>query len=136
MILNSWVCVPNMPPLQAAAKATHPPGIPLPRAGLERWSQADFLQSVVEQGGFQKDQITIYKGDVYITTSELDHYANMPWSFTGGTTFVGWLKSDEENWDEAIETVKQELMKMDGYTQLPGGKDQLKSLANIAIASK
>lgn len=42
-IVNSWAYVPNMPTLEAAAKATRPPGTPLPRAGLEKWSQTEFL---------------------------------------------------------------------------------------------
>ncbi|KAI2614974.1 S-adenosyl-L-methionine-dependent methyltransferase [Hypoxylon sp. NC1633] len=134
-IVNSWAYVPNMPALEAAAKATPPPGTPLPRAGLEKWSEVDFLQSVVEKGGFQTDQVTIHTADVYVTTVELDHYANMLWSFIGGTTSVGWLKSDEENWDQAIKVIKQELKKTDGYKGLPGGRSLLKLKANIAVAT-
>ncbi|KAI1410394.1 S-adenosyl-L-methionine-dependent methyltransferase [Hypoxylon sp. FL1857] len=135
-ILNSWAYVPNMPPLEAAARATRPEGTPLPRSGLDKWSKADFLQSVVEQGGFSKDKITIHQGDVSVTTSELHRYANMLWSFIGGTTPVGWLRSDEENWDKAVEVIKTELKKTEGYTELPGGKSQLKFIANIAVATK
>ncbi|KAI1379734.1 S-adenosyl-L-methionine-dependent methyltransferase [Hypoxylon crocopeplum] len=136
VILNSWAYVPNMPPLEAAAKATRPEGTPLPRAGLDKWSKTDFLQSVIEQGGFSKDQITILQGNVQVTTGELHRYANMLWSFIGGTTPVGWLRSDEENWDEAVEVIKRELKKTDGYTELPGGKSQLQFIANIAVATK
>lgn len=73
---------------------------------------------------------------MYVTTSELDRYANMLWSFIGGIAPVGWLKSDEETWDEAIEIIKRELRKADGYAELPGGKSQTKFIANIAIATK
>ncbi|XXH04312.1 hypothetical protein Hte_010726 [Hypoxylon texense] len=135
-ILNSWAYVPNMPTLEAAAKATRPPGTPLPRAGLDKWSQPEFLRSVVEKGGFQKGQITLHSADIYVTTVELDRYANMLWSFIGGTTPVGWLESDEENWDMAIDIIKQELKKTDGYKELPGGRSLLKFIANIAVATK
>ncbi|KAI1766739.1 S-adenosyl-L-methionine-dependent methyltransferase [Hypoxylon sp. FL1150] len=121
-ILNSWAYVPNMPVLEAAAKATRPPETPLPRAGMEKWSQSEFLRSVVEKGGFRKDGIAVHTVDVYVTTAELDRYANMLWSFIGGTTAVGWLESDEEKWDEAIDVIKQELKKTDGYKELPGGR--------------
>ncbi|KAI1744686.1 S-adenosyl-L-methionine-dependent methyltransferase [Xylaria scruposa] len=133
---NSWNYVPNMEPIQAAAKATRPEGTPLPRAGLEKWSRAEFLQSVIEQGGFEKDKISIETRAVSVATSEMDRYANMLWSFIGGTSPVGWLHSDEENWDNAIDVVKQELRKTEGYQQLPGGKNLLKFVANVAVATK
>ncbi|KAL9084050.1 MAG: hypothetical protein Q9165_008251 [Trypethelium subeluteriae] len=135
-IVNSWAYVPNMDPLEAAAKATRPAGTPLPRAGLEKWEQGEFLRSVIEQGGFNKDKVKITKGAVQVTTSEINRYATMLWSFIGGTTPVGWLRTDEENWDKAIETVKQELKKTDGYKELGGGKSSLTFVANIAIATK
>jgi hypothetical protein len=65
---------------------------------LEKWSAAEFVQYVVEKGGFEKDKITLTKADVYCTTPELTHFATMLWSFIGGTSEAGWLKSDEENW--------------------------------------
>ena len=135
-IVNSWAYVPNMEPLEAAARATRPAGTPLPRAGLEKWARADFLQGVVEKGGFHKDKITVTKSDVYVTISDINHYSTMLWSFIGGTTPVGWLKSDEENWDEAVNIIKQEVRKTSGYKELEGGKSLLKFVANIAIATK
>ncbi|KAK7752082.1 hypothetical protein SLS62_006048 [Diatrype stigma] len=76
------------------------------------------------------------KTDVYATTSDLDQYANMLWSFLVGIMPIGWLKSDEETWDEAINIVKRELRKTDGYAELPGGSSQIKFIANIAIAAR
>ncbi|KAI0401580.1 S-adenosyl-L-methionine-dependent methyltransferase [Xylaria palmicola] len=135
-IFNSWKYVPNMGVIQAAAKATRPEGTPLPRAGLDKWSSADFLQSVVEKGGFKADKIAMETSGVSVTTVEMDRYANMLWSFIGGTSTVGWLRSDEENWDKAIEIVKQEVRKTEGYQALPGDRNLLKFVANIAVATK
>jgi SAM-dependent methyltransferase len=136
LIVNSWAYVPNMEPILAAAKATRPPGTPLPRDGFEKWSPAEFLGDVVEKGGFEKDKITLTKRDVMVTTTELTHFATMLWSFIGGTTEVGWLKSDEDNWDKAIEIIKDVLRKMDGFKPLDGGRAKLKFIANVAIATK
>ena len=60
----------------------------------------------------------------------------MLWSFIGGTSEAGWLKSDEESWDKAIEVIKEELSKTEGFKALDGGTAQLKFVANIAIATK
>ncbi|KAJ8069782.1 hypothetical protein OCU04_000198 [Sclerotinia nivalis] len=136
LIVNSWAYVPNMEPIQAAAKATRPPGTPLPRDGMQKWAPADFVRDVVEKGGFEKDKITLFKRDVMCTTTELTRFATMLWSFIGGTTEAGWIKSDEDNWDEAIEVVKKVLRKTDGFKPLDGGRAQLKFVANVAIATK
>ena len=134
--LNSWAYVPNMDPIRTASRLTRPEGTPELRGGLDKWEDASFLRSVIEKGGFEEDKITLTKRDVYVTTTSVDHYANMLWSFIGGTTAVGWLESDEYKWDQAIEIVKAELRKTDGYKELEGGRLQLKFVANVAIATK
>jgi hypothetical protein len=103
---------------------------------MEKWAAPEFLQGVIEKGGFEKEKIVLKKAEVYCTTAELTHFATMLWSFIGGTSEVGWIKSDEETWDKAIEVVKQELAKTDGFKALDGGRGQLKFVANIAIATK
>lgn len=94
---NSWSYNPSLNPIQVAAKATRPTGTPLPRQGKEKWAKTEFLQSVVEKGGFERNKISLVEADVYVTTSEITRYATMLWSFIGGTSAVEWLKSDEEN---------------------------------------
>lgn len=135
-IFNSWAYVPNMEPLQVASKATRPVGTPLPRQGLDKWTRPEFLQSMIEKGGFEDNKITLATRDVYVTTSEITRYTTMLWSFIGGTSVAGWLKSDEENWDTALKIVKEDLEKTKGYKALDGGRIQLRFVANIAIARK
>lgn len=135
-IFNSWAYVPNMPPLEVAARETRPEGSPLPRAGLEKWAEEDFLHQVLRDGGFAQHRITVHQREVYATVAEMHRYANMLWSFIGGTTPVGWLESDEENWDKAIEVIIRELKKTDGYREVEGGRSELKFIADIAVATK
>ena len=136
VVVNSWAYVPNMEPLQTAAKVTRPLGTPLPRQSMQKWSSAEFVQNVMEKGGFEKDKATLTKADVYCTTPELTYFATMLWSFVGGTSEAGWLKSDEEKWDKAIDVIKEELKKTEGFKALDGGRARLKFVANIAIATK
>ncbi|KAI1342027.1 S-adenosyl-L-methionine-dependent methyltransferase [Xylariaceae sp. FL0016] len=51
-IFNSWKYTPFREAIHTAAKETRPEGIPLPCADLGKWSNADFLRSIVEKGGF------------------------------------------------------------------------------------
>jgi ubiquinone/menaquinone biosynthesis C-methylase UbiE len=135
-VFNSWFYVPNMEPLQIASRSTRPAGTPQPRDGMAKWSPPEFLQSVLEKGGFAKENITMTKAKVSCGTPELTHFATMLWSFIGGTSEAGWIPSDEENWDKAIEIVKTELVKTEGFKHLEGGKAQLEFIANIAMATK
>jgi len=125
-----------MEPLQIASKATRPPETPLPRMGMQKWSNPEFLRDTVEKGGFEKENIILKKASMYCTVPELTHFATMLWSFVGGTSEAGWLKSDEEHWDKAIEVIKEELRKTDGFQPLNDGKAKLKFVANIAIATR
>jgi ubiquinone/menaquinone biosynthesis C-methylase UbiE len=134
--LNSWAYVPNMGPIRAASSQTRPEGTPEIRDGLDKWSNPSFLKGVIEKAGFSGDAITLTRRDVYVTTTTIDRYATMLWSFIGGTTASGWLESDEHKWDEAVDIVKEELRKTEGFEELEGGRMRLKFVANIAVATK
>lgn len=135
-IFNCWEYVPNMEPLPEAAKATRPEGSPLPREGMDKWSERGFIKNVLERGGFASESITVHQQRVFVTPSDLDRYANMLWSFIGGTTAVGWLESDEACWNEAIGIIKEATKRTDGFQDFGDGKFMLKFVANIAIATK
>ncbi|KAJ8111139.1 hypothetical protein OPT61_g6195 [Boeremia exigua] len=134
--LNSWFHVPTVGPLRIASQRTRPSGTPEIRGGTDQWSDPEFLKSAILRAGFSSDNIKVVQRDVYCTAAELNHYANMLWSFIGGSISDGWLQSDEENWDKAIEIIKEELSRDGGFQLLEDGKVGLKFVANIAIATK
>lgn len=136
MIVNSWAYVPNIEPIQTAARVTRPSGTPLPRQGMQKWSAGKFVTDIVEKAGFDRTMISLTNVDVYCTTPELAHFATLLWSFIGGTSEVGWTKSDEENWDKAIDVIKEEIKKTEGFKSLEGGTAQLKFVANVVTATK
>ncbi|KAF2674374.1 S-adenosyl-L-methionine-dependent methyltransferase [Microthyrium microscopicum] len=136
-LFNTWVFTPSLGPVQIASKATRPPGTPELRQGLDKWSRAEFLRTVLEQGGFLKDNVDIVERDVYITTpSALKRLATIVWSFIGGTSSVGWLKEDEESWERAVGIVMEELKKTPGFQETHDGRCVLKFVVNIVTAKK
>ncbi|KAJ4315646.1 hypothetical protein N0V94_005843 [Neodidymelliopsis sp. IMI 364377] len=135
-ILNSWAYVPTLDPVRIASCVTRPQGTPEIRGGLDEWSKPEFLKSKIMEAGFAMENITTVQREVYCHTTELDHYANMLWSFIGGTTSMGWLESDETNWDQAIDILKSELLKTEGSELLKDGRVKLRFVANIAVATK
>ncbi|KAI0115532.1 hypothetical protein GGR51DRAFT_555966 [Nemania sp. FL0031] len=53
---------------------------------------------IVNKVGIEKDKIRMEVSSASVTTSaEFYLWANMLWSFVGGTSAAGWLPSDEEN---------------------------------------
>ncbi|KAF5970647.1 hypothetical protein FBULB1_9605 [Fusarium bulbicola] len=54
--------------------------------------------------------------------------------FIGG--MAGWLESDEENWDTAVEAVKEALTQTEGFERLEDGKNRIMFRAHVAVATK
>lgn len=135
-VFNCWAYVPNIQPLEEAVKATRPEGSPLPRMGMEKWYDPAFLRNVMQQGGFKPSNIILEQVPLFVKFSDIHHFATMLWSFIGGTTAVGWLELDEEHWDQAVEVIKANLRKTDGFQDFQDGTFQLRFLSNIAIGTK
>lgn len=135
-VFNCWVHLPNKRPLEEAVKATRPEGSPLPRVGVDKWYDVNFLRNAMQQGGFAAGNIVMEQVPILVPLFDLHRYATMLWSFIGGTTSIGWLPSDEERWDEAINVIKSELRKTDGFEEREDGTFQLKFIGNIAIGTK
>jgi len=136
IVVNSWAYIPNLEPMQVTAMTTRPPGTQLPRDGLDEWYNANKLEEVLIKGGFEKDKIVVEKVEVFTETVEIVQYATMLWSFVWGSTEAGWLKSDEERWDEAIAIFVRELRKTEGFEELEDGRARLRFMANVATATK
>ena len=136
LVANSWQYVPNMEPVQIAARVTRPQHTAVPREGLDKWSDPDFLHGVLIRGGFDEDRVTVSQVDVDVTTPELTRYATMLWSFMGGTAEAGWLTSDVDEWDEAVRVVVDELRETRGFQEMADGRATLKFVANVAVAAK
>ncbi|KAF5545155.1 s-adenosyl-l-methionine-dependent methyltransferase [Fusarium mexicanum] len=135
-ILNSWAYTPTIPAIHAAAKKTRPDGTPLPREGLDKWEDKDQLRDVIIKGGFEPGKVKFTKKDVHVAVGDLRRFATMIWSFIGGTSKAGWLESDEENWDAAVDVVMEALSQTEGYEKVEDGKNKIMFKAHVAVATK
>jgi SAM-dependent methyltransferase len=135
-IVNSWAYTPTLPAIHVACKKTRPAGTPLPRQGLEKWEDAKVLQDVLIKGGFSPDKVSLHQKDVHVTIGDLKRFSTMIWSFIAGTTTAGWLESDEEKWDEAVDAVAEALTLTKGFEKLEDGKNKIMFRANVAVATK
>ncbi len=135
-IMNCWASTPTLHPIAVAASKTRPIGTPLPRQGAKQWEDSEFLQSVIAKGGFSLDKISLTKRNIRVRLGDIRHFATMLWSFIGGTSAAGWLETDEENWEQAIDIVVDELRKSRGYNQVDADHFEVQFQAHIAIATK
>ncbi|KAF4949395.1 hypothetical protein FGADI_8963 [Fusarium gaditjirri] len=135
-ILNSWAHTPTIPAIHAAAKKTRSAGTPLPREGLDKWEDKDFLKDVIIKGGFEAEKLRFIQKDVHVTIGDLRRFATMIWSYIGGTSKAGWLELDEENWDTAVDAVMEALTQTEGYEKLEDGKNKIMFQAHVAVATK
>jgi hypothetical protein len=101
---------------------------------MDKWPDPESLESTIHKAGFWKANIALIQRDVYCHAAEFDNNASMLWSFIGVTTAVGWLESDEEDWQQAIHIAKEHLLQTDCFQLLGNGRVRLDSIANIAVA--
>ncbi|KAH7027899.1 S-adenosyl-L-methionine-dependent methyltransferase [Microdochium trichocladiopsis] len=137
-IVNYWSDLPNLPALRAAAEATRPSGTPRILDMMGDWFGPDKLRKTMEEAGFSPEKVSVQEVDIPIKLPDnsIDRFAFMLWSFLGGSTSAGWLRSDEERWDEAVGIVADKLRASKGYKKLEDGTEHLAFKAAITVATK
>lgn len=133
-VVNCMQYGPNIIPIQRTSVRTRPEGSPTPRMGSEKRHDPKFLKGIVERAGF-KDVKMLEGKYSSMTRTDLHSFATMLWSIVGGTIPDGWIESDEERWDEAIEILKEELKSAEGF-EVFEDRIELVFRVNIAIATK
>jgi hypothetical protein len=48
----------------------------------------------------------------------------------------GWVDGDEDNWDYAVEMIKEEIVSTKGFHYTEEGDPRIRTVASIAIAIK
>ncbi|UKZ78480.1 hypothetical protein TrVFT333_006220 [Trichoderma virens FT-333] len=112
LILNCFAYVPVLEPIREASRVTRTGAILPAWTSFEEWTDPAFIANIVEAGGFKKI-----------------------WSMRGMPS-TGWSREDEERWDEALEIVRREMRKTEGFKTLDDGTTVIRSLINVATATK
>jgi hypothetical protein len=53
-----------------------------------------------------------------------------------GRPAAGWVETDEENWDRAVDTIEERIVKTEGFYYTEKGAPRARMLVNIAVATK
>jgi ubiquinone/menaquinone biosynthesis C-methylase UbiE len=136
LIVNSIAYTCRLEPIRVASRLTRPAGTPEMRNPLGLWQDPAYLAGIVEAGGFEKKDITVQQRDVFANVGNFDLHTRLVWSFMGDPYGYGWRKGDEDTWDEAVEIVRQEFRKTEGFQLLEDGTAIVRSVANVVTATK
>jgi hypothetical protein len=100
-----------------------------------RWQDPAHLKEVLQNAGFSADKILLSQQEVFPQVKDLHRWAQILWSLMGRPA-DGWVERDEENWDRAVETIEERIVKTEGFYYTENGEPRVGMLVNIAIAVK
>lgn len=131
--VSAWAEVPHRKALTAAHVATRRPEMGELVGGAARWVDGSLLRRCMEEGGF--DEVNMLKVKSVWEVEDLDVWVEYMWS-TLGRMESGWLKGDEERWDEAVKVFGEEIRTQEGVELVGNGKAKMTGWCWIAVARK
>ncbi|KAI1647336.1 S-adenosyl-L-methionine-dependent methyltransferase [Daldinia loculata] len=134
-IFTSWAHLPHSETVKAAHLATRGVDAPPLREYPPQWQLGSHMGNIAALSGFENEKIEQKSVKVYINVEDTERLAQVMWSFLGRPA-SGWLESDEENWDRAIETIRKSFLEDKGYTMSESGQLKIELVANAIIARK
>ncbi|KAL7931864.1 S-adenosyl-L-methionine-dependent methyltransferase [Trichoderma chlorosporum] len=135
LIVNCFAYVPVLEPIREASRVTRTGAILPAWTSFEDWSPPAFIANIVEAGGFKKESITVHQREMFINVGDFHRHTELVWSMRGMPS-TGWSREDEERWDEALGIVRREMRKTEGFQILDDGNTMIRSLVNVATATK
>ena len=135
LLVNCFAYDPHLGAVREASRSTRAGGILPEWDAFERWQKPKFIAGILEAGGFQKATVNIQQREIFVNVGDFDRHVLLTWSFRGMPS-AGWGKEDDERWEEAVEIVKQELQKSEGFQILEDGSAVMRFVINIATAAK
>jgi hypothetical protein len=135
LIVNCFAYNPHLDAAREASRSTRG-GRTLPAwDSFEHWQDPKFIAGILEAGGFEKGAVKVQQREIFANVGDFDRHASLTWSFRGMLN-AGWSKQDKERWDEAVEILKQELRKTEGFKILEDDSTMIRFLTNAATVAK
>ncbi|KAL7944063.1 S-adenosyl-L-methionine-dependent methyltransferase [Trichoderma barbatum] len=135
LIVNCFAYVPVLEPIREASRVTRSGGTLPAWNSFEQWTDPAFIANIVEAGGFERGSIKVEQREMLVNIGDFDRHTTLVWSMRGMPS-NGWSQIDEDRWDEALEIVRREMRKTEGFKTLDDGTTVIRSLINVATATK
>lgn len=134
-VFTAWKRLPHVEPVYKAHLATRGDQGPPLREIPPQWWLGAHLKHVAEEAGFAKEKIKLQEATVYILVEDERFLAHVLWSYLGPPV-TGWLETDGQNWEKAVDTILESFDAVEGFERLDEGGLKIGLVANVVIAEK
>jgi ubiquinone/menaquinone biosynthesis C-methylase UbiE len=131
-IVNCWQKITWLPAFIHAHTTTRP-SIPFKLPPVV-WNDGQQIQKVMREAGFKSENMSIETSEAWAKTSDLRDWAEKSWAFLGGVA-GGWYQGDEGNWDQAVDSMVEVLLKQEG-TKRVGDEVWMRASQWVIVARK
>ena len=135
LLVNCFAGGPHLGAVREASRSTRAGGVLPAWDSFEHWQDPSVIAGVLEEAGFDKATVKVVQREVFAEVGEFDRHVALTWSFRGMPS-AGWSQEDEVRWDEAVEIVKREVRKSEGFQIREDGSTVVRFVMNVATATK
>ncbi|KAF0638238.1 hypothetical protein FPSE5266_01862 [Fusarium pseudograminearum] len=134
-MVSTWNEMPHTDALKHANRRTRGDDAPLPVLLQDMSFEEEHMRKELQGAGFDPDKTKIYHKDAFVTIPDLRRWAQLAWSYLGALP-SGWLREDEEKWEEALSDIVEQLANSDGISKNDKGETVMRFAGCVAIATK
>jgi SAM-dependent methyltransferase len=135
-VVTTWAYLPHDGPVSRATFETRGMGSARPAAVEPAWSSPPKIVEFFRDGGFDTEKCTqaSHRVTFNIEDNMLHLWASDLWSSVGMRA-EGWIREDEDNWNQTIDVIVRELKRAKGVRHY-NGHYRLQLQANVVVAQK
>ncbi|CZR66286.1 uncharacterized protein PAC_16187 [Phialocephala subalpina] len=100
----------------------------------DRWHGETFLVDLLVEAGFDRGKVEVREVDVVVDVEDLKRRCEISWSLVGAPE-EGWVREDEERWEEALGLLEEGMRGMDSWQDDDQGGHYVVGV-NVFVAKK
>jgi ubiquinone/menaquinone biosynthesis C-methylase UbiE len=132
-VVAVWKDMPWHVALENAHHKTRGADEPLPPFLSKSWYKKEKVEQVVKEAGW-KDVKFVEKSAWLNLGTDVRRWSTIAWTFLA-TPVGGWQQRDEDRWEEAMDSMEEELSKCKAH-KFEDGVHKIRMVADIAIVRK
>jgi hypothetical protein len=130
-VVNCWETLAWLQPFKLVHAALRP-GKPYPTPPI-LWNDGKQIQKVMLEAGFRREGMRVERSEAWAKMSDIRDWAENSWAFLGG--LGGWVETDGERWDEAVDLLVKFCLEQEG-TEKVGGEVWMRASQWVVFAKK
>jgi len=132
-VIAVWAEMPWHVALENAHHKTRGAEEPMAPFLSKSWYKKERIEQVTEEASWKG--VKFVQKEAYLNLgTDLRRWATIAWTFLG-TPVGGWQQRDEDKWDDALDSIVEELQNCEGF-KVEDGVNRIRMVADVAIAQK